>query len=154
MRKLITTLAIGTLLAGSLAAAVPVLAHGHDRHCGDGPRAGHMQRHHDPQARLEHMIERVGLSTEQRGAVRAIFARHEPEMKALRAKARESRRQLAELGPGDEAKIQPLAEAQGKTQTELAVLRTQIRIEIDAVLTPEQRERLKQRRHWFGRRNG
>jgi Spy/CpxP family protein refolding chaperone len=154
MRKLITTLALGTLLAGGLAAAVPVLAHGHDRRCGDRPGAGHMVRHHDPQARLEHMIERVGLSAEQRSAVRAIFARHEPEMKALRAKVRESRRQLAELGPGDEAKIQPLAEVQGKTETELAVLRTQIRLQIDAVLTPEQRERLKQRRDRRGRRNG
>jgi protein CpxP len=147
-----TTMVLGAVLAGTLVAAVPVFARGPDGRCGDGP--SHMQRHHNPEARLERMMQRVAMSDEQRAAVRTIVEQHQPQMDALHAKQRENRRQLANLTVGDEAQIQALAAEQGKTAEELAVLRTQMRIKIDQVLTVEQREQLKQHRDRRGQRNG
>jgi len=149
-----TTMVLGAVLAGSLVTAIPALARGLHGHCGAGPRADHMERHRDPEARLERMMRRLDLSAEQRSAVSAIVAQQQPQLEALRAKQRENRRQLANLGAGDEAQIQTLAEEQGKTATELAVLRTEMRIKIDQVLTVEQREQLQQHRDRRGPRNG
>lgn len=80
----------------------------------------------NPEERLKMMTEKLGLSEEQQSKVKAIQEKNGPKMKELMAKGREN------LSEEDRTKMRELM----KTQME----------EIGAVLTPEQREKMKEMR--------
>jgi len=80
----------------------------------------------DPAERLKIMTEKLGLSQDQQDKVKAIQEKHAPEFKELMAKGREN------ATDADKAKLRELV----KTQME----------EIGAVLTPEQKEKMKELR--------
>jgi len=154
MKKATTTILITSALAASLAAAVPVFARGPDMpdHCAGRAQSMAFGRHGDPEARIERMAQRLNLSTEQRDAMRAIVDKARPQMRALRDRLTDNRTQLRTLtlqGNADEARVRTLADAQGKAMADLIVLRTQMRSEMDKVLTEPQRQQLRQR---FGQR--
>lgn len=79
-----------------------------------------------PEERLKMMTEKLGLSEEQQGKIKAIQEKNAPAMKELMAKGRDN------LSEEDKAKMRELM----KTQME----------EIGTVLTPEQREKMKEMR--------
>ena len=74
--------------------------------------------------RLKMMTEKLGLSSDQQGKVRAILEKSGPEMRALMEKGREN------VSEADKEKFR-------------AVMRTQME-EIDGVLNSEQREKFKE----------
>lgn len=159
MKHTTTTVIISAVLAGSLAAAVPAFArsmgpHGDCAH--EGPGMSGM--HGDPEARIEHMVKELNLSTTQRDAVRAITDKHRAEMRALRDRMTDNHKQLRTLtaqGDVDATKVRALADAQGKDMADMIVLRTRMQAEIGKVLTPAQREQMqKQRRGGFDRQEG
>jgi len=80
----------------------------------------------DPAARLKFMTEKLSLTQEQQDKIKAIQEKNGPEIKELMAKGRDN------LSDADKTKFRELI----KTQTE----------EIGAVLTPEQREKMKELR--------
>jgi Spy/CpxP family protein refolding chaperone len=89
---------------------------------GPGGPGGRM----NPEERLKMMTEKLGLSEEQQTKIKAIQEKNGPAMKELMAKGREN------LSEEDKTKLREL----GKAQME----------EIGAVLTPEQKEKMKELR--------
>lgn len=106
-------------------------------------------RHAHGGAGFERMLERLDLTTEQRGAIGAIVERTRPQMRALREQMRANHEQLRALGQGgtpDESELRRLANVQGQLMADMIVLRTKMRSEIHAVLSDEQRHQLEQMR--------
>jgi len=86
----------------------------------------------DPEARLKLMTEKLGLNEEQQGKIKAIFEKNAPQLKELLAKGRQN------LTEEDRAKLRDLMKKQNE--------------EVAAVLTPEQKEKMKEVRTEGGRR--
>ncbi len=77
----------------------------------------------DPAARLKMMTEKLNLTQDQQDKIKAIYEKNAPQFKELMGKGREN------LTEADRTKMREL----GKSQME----------EIAAILTPEQKEKMK-----------
>lgn len=77
-----------------------------------------------PEERLKVMTEKLGLSAEQQEKVKAVYEKYGPQMKELMSKGREN------LTEQDRSKMQELMKSQNG--------------EINAILTPEQQEKMKE----------
>jgi Spy/CpxP family protein refolding chaperone len=168
MKTSTKTLLLATVVAGGIAAA-GVHAAPPGTGCGYGPGAtgmgphgmgfggpgmGHGPHRMEPEARIEHMADILDLTKEQRDKVRAIVDKSTPQTCELRDKMTDNRKQLHTLmqqGNAKEADVRKLADAQGKLLADMIVQRTKVRNEINAVLSPEQREKLQQRFEQRGR---
>jgi Spy/CpxP family protein refolding chaperone len=153
MSKSIKAVLIATALTGSVAAGVALAnPRGDVEGCGRGQHAMGSGRHHgDHESRMERMADVLGLTKEQRDAVRAIVDKSRPQKRALRDTLRENRRQLRALmqaGTPSESEVRKIADAQGRVMADMIVLRTKTRAEINAVLTQEQREKIQNMRKW------
>ncbi len=136
-----TVLIAATLIGGMAATAAQAMPPHAGRTCGHG------QHRFGSEARINHLAERLELSAEQRDRVRAIVDKARPAMRAVRDKMRDNRQALRALIQQDkagDADIRKLADARGKLVAEMTVLRARVKSDIHAVLTPEQRDKLKQ----------
>ncbi len=134
MWKFVTALAVG----GMLAAGAAFAAAGGDHDGGRGCR-GHAGKGH-------RFAEALGLTSDQRAQVRAIFEKHRPELLPLRKEfAAEKRvlRDMIQAGPADDAAIRAQVAKLAATGADLAVRRARVSREVRAVLTPEQAGKLK-----------
>lgn len=124
---------------------------GHGEHPGSHCKNRHMG--HDVDGHLAHMTEQLDLTPDQRVQVRAILDQAQPALDELRARMGENRKQLQALtqteAPGDAA-IRALADDQGKLKAEMIVQRSRVQVEINKVLTPDQREQWKALRPYGG----
>lgn len=84
------------------------------------------ERRMDPEARIKFMTEKLGLTQEQQNKVKAIYEKNGPQFKELMAKGREN------LTEDDKTKMRELMKSQFE--------------EVGAVLTPEQKEKMKELR--------
>lgn len=148
MNKFTTTLLVAALAAGG---ATLVGAddgwRGHGEHQGAQCKDKHMGM--DADVRIESMTEHLGLTPDQQVQVRAILDQAQPALKDLRDKMGENRKQLQALTQAeaaDEAAVRALADQQGKLKAEMIVQRSRMQVEINKVLTPEQREQWKDMR--------
>ncbi|MCP5267237.1 MAG: Spy/CpxP family protein refolding chaperone [Burkholderiaceae bacterium] len=94
------------------------------------------------------MMRGLDLTEEQRDKLFALRHAQAPEMRAKMKEIRQSRRALRELTMSDqydEAKAQALADQGAKAMGEVAMLRAKMGNAFYKVLTPAQREKLKQR---------
>ena len=107
--------------------------------------------------------EMLGLDEDQSQQVKNILEAAKPEFDALRDRGRETRTALMALDPADAdygAALQNLSVESGQVATDLTLLHGRVRSEVNAVLTPEQRELLAERmaefreRGWRGMRHG
>jgi Spy/CpxP family protein refolding chaperone len=99
----------------------------------------------DPERMVEHMIRRLDLDDTQAQSVKNIVEAARPEMTELRNRARENHKAVRELDAGDAdfgAKLSNLAHVSGELATQATLLHGRLRAEINAVLTPEQRQKL------------
>lgn len=122
----------GFLVASSLALGVAYAA------------PGGYHRHGGPMMHLRGLE----LTEAQRDQIFQIFHEQAPAMREQMKQIREARINLAKAAGGDrydEAAVRAAAEAQGKAVTQLALLRAQSMQRVRAVLTPEQRAKLKER---------
>jgi Spy/CpxP family protein refolding chaperone len=151
MKKLNAKLLVSAALVSGL--ATTTFAYAHDS--GETGACGHM--HHDAafggrgdlEARMERLADRLDLTADQHTAVRAIVDRTRPEMRGLRDKMAENRKQLQALtmqAGVDENQVRALADAQGKVFADMLVLRSKTRGEINKLLTDQQREKMQQMR--------
>ena len=134
------------LLVSSIALGLPSLAHAQP-----APTEGHgahriaMQRHHGGM----HALRGLDLTEAQRDQIFKIHHDQAPafreQMKKVRA-AREELSRLARADRLDEPQVRRAADAQAKAISDLAVMRAQTVNRVRAVLTPEQRTQLDQRR--------
>ena len=168
-----TVLIAATLIGGMAATAVQAMPPHAGRTCGHGQhRPGSEARINHLAERLElsaEQRERVrAIVDKARPAMRAVRDKMQDNRQALRAlmqqdKAGEaanalnleagrtseaSRATISARGPrldpiGD-AELRRLADARGKLVAEMTVLRARMKSDIHAVLTPEQRDKLKQ----------
>lgn len=88
-----------------------------------GPGHG---RRMDPEARLKFMTEKLGLDADQQAKIKAIYEKNAPKFKEFMAKGRES------LTDADKTAMRDLFKSQAE--------------EVAAILTPEQKEKLKEMR--------
>jgi periplasmic protein CpxP/Spy len=126
----------GLVLAGTLAAGVAYAAPG------DGYRGHH--GHGAPMMQLRGL----DLTEAQRDQIFKIFHEQAPAMREQMKNVRNARRDLAQAAGGeryDAERVRAAAEAQGKAVTQLALMRAQTMQKVSALLTPEQRAKLKER---------
>jgi Spy/CpxP family protein refolding chaperone len=152
MNKLTATILIAALAAGGAAlAGADDGWRGHGEHQGSHCKNKHMGKEgHD---RLEPMMEGLDLTAEQRAQVAAIVDQAKPALNDLQDRMGENRKQLQALtqaDAADEAAIRALADEAGKLKAEMIVQRSRMQIEINKVLTPEQREQWKMQRSHDG----
>jgi len=92
---------------------------------------------------LQRMTKVLDLTEAQQASIKKIHAAERETTAALRAKKRENREALrrAEVAqPFDESTVRALAEQRGNLETELTVAKARVHNQIEAILTPEQRE--------------
>ena len=150
--SLLIALMLATLAGGwTLAPAVASADTGcYSRNCygrGPGDEGRHMPR----------MAEILGLSTEQQTKIKEILQQERQAVAPLQAQLQTSREQLREAAQADtfdEAAVRKLAETQAATRTELTVARLRTRHQVQAVLTPEQRDLAKRLRPLFREQRG
>lgn len=90
----------------------------------------------------------LNLTEAQRDQVFKIFHEQSPVVREQMKQIRQARLELAQAAGGeryDAERVRAAAEAQGKAVTQLALLRAQTMQRVREVLTPEQREKLKER---------
>jgi protein CpxP len=99
----------------------------------------------------------VDLTDAQREQVRSIMESHKTEMDEAGTKLRDAHRAFAEAVQAatvDEATVRARSTAVATAMADDALLRAKIRAEVQAILTPEQQQQLKQRRGEGPRRRG
>jgi len=150
-----------TLLASSLALGSLGLANAdNDRYEKGGYHEGKHCKHKGArgESQLERMTEKLGLSDEQAGQVKAIQEKYAPQKQALRSKMHENRQALREAMHADtmdQAKVEQLAEAMGNLKTEKILLKSKMHSEVSQVLTSEQRmKRKSMHQHKGGKHHG
>lgn len=88
----------------------------------------------------------LDLTADQKAQVKGVLRAHAPEIEAQMTASRSARRALHQAlmaQPIDEAAIRTRAADLGKVQGDGAVLFARIRTEVDPILTPEQRDKLR-----------
>lgn len=131
-RSILSALLIGGVLAG---AAVPVIASAGPHRAGIG-------------ARLMKVADEIGLTEDQKVEIKGILEARKEEAQALRADMRDSMKSLDEAitSGADNDTIAGIAiEAHG-LRAEAREMKKEVRKEVGAVLTPEQKAQLKELR--------
>jgi len=98
---------------------------------------------------FERMAKILKLSDAQKGKIQTFLDAEQEQGKALRDKLHENRKKLmqaAEAATFDEAATRKIAMAQGQLEAELTLSRIRTQSRINAVLTDDQRELLKELR--------
>jgi Spy/CpxP family protein refolding chaperone len=123
-------------------------------HAGDGDSDDHKHRPHfaagmhedgDPVRMVKHLAGTLDLDETQQQEIENIVSAAKPEMDALRERADANRKAMHELDVDDgnhDARLNVLASEKGAIATEHALLHGRLKSEINAVLTPEQRQEL------------
>ena len=152
-KSLFRTLLLGGVLA---AAAVPAVGFA----AGGGPGA-HGARHGGHFAhKLMAVADEIGLTDAQKARIKAIFEANKPKAQALRTEMRETLTALDKAidGGADNDTIAELAIEAHSIRAETKELKQKVRKEVGAVLTPEQKAKLKEmrqaRRGGEGKRGG
>jgi Spy/CpxP family protein refolding chaperone len=128
--------ALGLLAVPGLALAQP----GHGPHDGRGPGG-----HHGPM--LQRLLERLDLSDAQKESVHNLIGKHHEETQGLIDDVRIARRALGDTIHAetfDEAAIRQAAADVATIEAELSVNRGLFFQQVQQILTPEQREQLRQ----------
>lgn len=105
-----------------------------------GPPAG---REMGPERRFTRMAEQLKLTDAQKEQIKAILKAERERVAPVREKLTAGRKKFheaAEAEKFDEAAVRALAATQAGLQTELMVSRARVHSQINAILTPEQRE--------------
>ena len=133
------TLTAVILAAAGMVAAVPASAGGHGFHGGFG---------HDLY-RMERLADKLDLSDAQRADFQRISDQSREQARPYvrqMIEQHKAMRKLMESDTFDEAAVRALAERGEAATTELAVIRARSAFEIRKILTPEQREKMAEKR--------
>ncbi|MEM1176003.1 MAG: Spy/CpxP family protein refolding chaperone [Pseudomonadota bacterium] len=100
----------------------------------------------NPAAMLERMSDHLDLSADQQAAIESILEASKPEMRALRQQLKANREAIQALDPAGTsyaAELNNLALSNGELATTGTLLSVRVKTEVAAVLTDEQKARLK-----------
>ena len=129
-RSILAVTGLALALAGAAAA--------HDRGRLGGPGMGFGP---EPAKIVERMSRHLDLNETQTVEIENIVTAAQPEIDALKARAREQRQAMRDLTPDSDdysARLNDLAASGGQLLTEGLVLFGRVRAEVHEVLTPEQ----------------
>jgi protein CpxP len=132
------TIVAAVLIAMTISGGTAVLAgRGPDGEFGKRQGAMHQEKF------VQRMTKVLKLSDAQQKEVKSLASAERVAAEPLMAQLREKRQQLRKIGESatfDEAAVRSIAAAMGEIRTELMVIRVKTRTQIQALLTPEQRE--------------
>lgn len=137
-RKILLATAVIGMMTATAAQAMPP-------HGGQGCGSGH--RGFGSEARINRLADKLDLAPGQRERVRGIVDKARPGLRAVHDKMQDNRKAMRALMQQDkvsEAELRQLANARGQLVAEMTVQRARMKSDIRAVLTPEQRDKLKQ----------
>ena len=150
-------LSIKQLLAiSALAIALPFSASSYaesGKHCNHHDnKAGHGYKHggHFGKTGMPHHYKALNLTQDQQDKIFAIQHEQAPEKYAQHKQQRETMealRVLAQADKFDEAKAQQLTDQLGKLEKDKALNRIKTQAKINALLTPEQRQKAREFKH-------
>lgn len=147
MKKQLRILTVATcLLAAALAAGQTAFA-GYGQ--GAGPGAMHGEHHKGGPGGgfLNRVAEELKMSAEQKAKAKEVFEQsrgeHRPLMEAMRAE-KSGLKKLVASGNADEAAIRAQAAKVAAVQADLAVAKGEAAKRLVAILTPEQKTKLKE----------
>ena len=148
MNKLITTLLVSSLAMGGIAVAHADSEHSgksehHGKHCKKGKMGNKFGM------RIERMAKKLDFSESQLKQAREIQAKYQPQMQTLYDKKKATRQELRAVMHADnidQAAVKKLAQQQGDLNAQKIILRSQMRTEINKVLTAEQRTKMEEMR--------
>lgn len=109
---------------------------------------GHEGRFHGRDVRGGHFMRGLDLTEAQRDQLFTLRHAQAPKMRELGKTLRHARQELRQLSMSDnydEARAKALADSASQAGAEMAMLRAQMGNQMYRILTPEQREKLKQR---------
>jgi len=137
--------ALPAALGSSAAAQPPPGPHGHGggggwHHGKDGKGIERMER------RVEKMAEELGLDPRRRASISRIVKNARSRAEGLRAQKQKARARLHELMQAEgsrEADVVEAARRVGQIETDLRVLKVRTMFSIRGLLTPEERQRLR-----------
>jgi len=145
-RQAVTALSIVLFALSSVAATAVHAGEGdsherkHRSHSGGG-----MHEHGDPARMAKHLGRKLDLEQAEQQKIENIVSAAKPEIDALRERAETNRKAMRELDVNDsnhDARLRELASEKGAIATEQALMHGRLKSEINAVLTPEQRQEL------------
>lgn len=134
--KIILPLA-GIIALIGMSTAATAYDGGHDKGMEDSKRGNHIER----------MRDQLNLTDEQADKIKAIFNAKRQEKKEHRKEHKEMREAMMNLDPSSpnyDGEVEQLAQKQANAMVREIKERAQMRKEIHAVLTPEQREKAQQ----------
>jgi len=156
--KVLTPVLGACVLASSLALGVPATASADDlRQVSAGEwRGGGMHRGGQRHDGMKRMLRGLDLTDAQRDQIFEIRHAQAPAMRAHMKAVHAARKDLRELALApeyDAAKAQASADALARATSQMALMRIDMTRKVIAVLTPEQRQQLEERRaQWRARR--
>ena len=156
MKTLVTTLLLGSLSLTGMHSAFAdddrEEKHGyHSEHHGE--HGGKYCDKHGKGNRIERMKQHLGLTDDQVKKMQDLREKYQPQKQALREKMRDTRKQLRDVMHAeqlDQREVKILANKIGDLKAEKIMLHAKKRSEMNAILTPEQRQKMrdwKQKRH-------
>jgi len=158
--KALNPILAGFLLASGLALGVPATASADDarRVSAAGDRFGGGEMHRGARRdRMMHMLRGLDLTEAQRDQIFQIRHAQAPAMREQAKQLRAARKDLRELAMApeyDAAKAQASADAMAKAMATMALMRVESTRKVLAVLTPDQRKKLDERREQWKARRG
>ena len=113
--------------------------------------------HGEPFGKIEHILKKLDVTTEQREKIEPIVETTKTELKPIMEQSRETRKAIKELVHGDEidkAALAELAQQKADLMVQKIELMASAKSQISSVLTPEQlekfesmKEKYKSKRH-------
>jgi len=155
MNKIVTTMLVSSLTLGGFALANASDDNRYEKREHAGKYCDKHGKGFD--SRIERMTEHLGLNDEQAKQVRAVRDNYHPQMLALRDKIKANRKQLREVMHADtvdQAKVEKLAQKMGALKADKIILRSKMRVEMNKVLTNEQRKKMSERKEGRGHGHG
>lgn len=153
MNKLATAAIVSVMLAGGASMALADSDGGKGRYEMEHHGSKHHGYGHHGYGKgcrsIDRMADELNLDEKQVAKMRAIQDKYRPKTQALRDKYRDNRKALRALMDKDKVKesdIRKLADAQGKIKADKIVLKSKMKLEMDEVLTKEQRAKWKEMR--------
>jgi Spy/CpxP family protein refolding chaperone len=145
-KQAVTALLIVLFAFGAVAATAAHAGEGHSDDCKHRLHFGAgMHEDGDPARMVKHLSDKLDLDQTQQQEIENIVSAARPETDMLRERAEANRQAMHELDINDsnhDARLNALASEKGAIATEQALLHGRLKSEINAVLTPEQRQEL------------
>jgi protein CpxP len=103
-----------------------------------------------PGRAIQRIERRLNVTDAQRTQIKAILQQERPTLQQLHSQRTTERAELAQLTSFNEPQTRAIVARYAQTNADVAVEAEKLRIELRAVLTPEQQQKLEQLRKRFG----